>query len=188
MTFGSVKTDIDDEHDQRTHINILEYLSILITYALAQAALAKQPHLASHQHPTLNIFTDNATAESWTYKAIASSNVRLSKYISKLACALQINSSLGLHATHLEGSKNVIADKISRITHDSSFPSQIQAIQKEHEEIRNCMISPIPPGLHSHLLSLLSNPFDPHTIQWQRIDERLTPVRLTSSHGWKALI
>jgi len=132
------KQGLDELIQDTTHINILEHASLLITYAMAQVALQQRPFLATHQHPTITIFTDNKTAESWAYKAISSSSHRVSKYISKLACALQINSSLGLNATYLEGSRNVIADRISRITNNLSFDSQLQAIQQEFEELRSC--------------------------------------------------
>jgi hypothetical protein len=181
---NTIVLDMDFDHPTgTTHINLLEYAALLITYAIAKEILAENPTLADHSYPTVEIHTDNTSALCWTKKTIASSD-SVAKHLARLACSLQINTRLGLVASHIEGASNCIADSISRCTPDDSpIVCQLQALQARHSELQNCKIYQVPPELGSLLTSLLLRKSDPPTIMWQNHKGRLRAVNGTSQRG-----
>jgi hypothetical protein len=165
-----------------THINSLEYLAILITYAIAQHTLRQNPGLASHTYPTIHIFSDNTTACGWSCKA-ASSHNKIAKHITHIAGSLQLRARLGLHVSHIKGEDNVVADAISRIPIDSPVPFQLNSIKQAHPILMNCQACPIPPRLLSFISLLLSAKPEKLTIQWLSINKQLIPVNYSISIG-----
>jgi len=166
--------DVPFQETSNTHINLLEYASILITYAIAQRILRDDSTLATHSYPTLRVHTDNTTAQCWTYKA-ASSVDRGAKDLARINCALQLGASLGLHAVHIKGEDNFIADDISRITNDLHVLSQLQTLTHRHAALQNCKLYPVPRNLSLLLCGLLSSTMDRQTVTWRKVERRLIP-------------
>jgi hypothetical protein len=175
VTAKGIDASLPFEEESSTHINLLEYASILITYAIAQCILRDRPSLRHHSYPTIHINTDNTTAQCWTHKA-ASSADKGAKDLARLNCSLQLGASLGLHAVHIKGDDNFIADDISRISHDSPFSPQLQTIVHRHVVLQNCSLYPVPPNLSSVLSGLLSSTTDRPIVTWKKIGNQLIPV------------
>jgi hypothetical protein len=178
---------IEEMLNDDTHINIYEYLSILITYSIASSIVESQPSITSETYPTINIFSDNSSAVAWSKKGISSSNP-IAKQIGRLACSLQLNNNLGLHVSHIEGERNVVADCISRLFTnvpftDTLFCEKLQSITQEHPILKACKHYHPPPKILSTVMLLLSDKSDRLTIRWQKIEGRLTPVSNSTSTG-----
>jgi len=101
-------------------INLLEYVAIIISYAAAISYSSRHPQCSKHSYPTIKIFSDNKSAIAWTIKASASTSS--GKSLALLLASLLVNQPLGLWSGYVEGSKNILADKISRMqTHSKKF-------------------------------------------------------------------
>jgi hypothetical protein len=162
-----------------THINIKEFLSVIITFALARRILTTNPSLALDTYPTITIFSDNSSAVSWASKGISSKN-RVGHHIARIMCALRIQSNLGLHVEHIPGVDNVISDQISRIVYSPVSPSsvvskQVHRIQQEHQCLQDCSLCPIPSKLNSLVMLLLSKHAGRQVINWRVTKEQLIP-------------
>jgi hypothetical protein len=177
-------TSIDEllESEDVTHINLLEYTAVIITYAIAQRILNSNPDIASHTYPTINILSDNTTACSWSSKGASSSN-SIAKHITHIAGSLQLNTRLGMHVTHIQGEDNIVADAISRIATNLPILSQLQKVKQEHSSLKNCAIAQIPRNLNSLITVLFSNKSEKLTIQWIRDKRHLIPVSDSFSIG-----
>jgi len=162
-----------------THINMLEYLSILITYSIARCVLRDKPALAPDTYPTILIHSDNTSACSWATNTVASTN-SITKHVTRLACALQINARLGLHVQYIEGGQNIVADAISRLPVLTpfcplNFKSQLTDVVQAHPCLKNCTGYQLPPNLLSLITVLLSPTAEELTIKWKKQGRQLIP-------------
>jgi len=180
----------NDLLDDTTHINIKEFLSIIITFAIARRHLLQHPSLAKDTYPTITINSDNTSAIAWTTKGISSDN-RVAHHFSRILCSLQYNSNLGLNVAHIAGEENFISDAISRIPLHSPHSlsplpfvqKHVNQIQNQHDSIRHCELCPIPPNLLLLISTLLSPQAGRLRINWQNNKGQLTPVLPSSDVG-----
>jgi hypothetical protein len=191
IQWPSYDSTVDDLTGDRTHINILEYLAILITYALSQRCLRSNPTLAPDSYPTVLIHSDNTTAVSWAHKTISSTDP-IAKHAARLACLLQLNARLGLTVTYIEGDKNGVSDALSRMfTHQNSplfsFSDQLQSLQETLPQLQNCTHSHLPPNLFSLVTQMLSRRADKLVLEWKAISKHSTQDKSSISDGWNLL-
>ena len=109
-------------------INLFEYVAIIISYAAAILSHQKNRFSTSHPFPIIKIYSDNKSAIAWTSKASTSSNA--GKSMSLILASLLVNQHMGLWSGYVEGDKNILADRISRMkTNDKkiTFSSLSQA-------------------------------------------------------------
>jgi hypothetical protein len=181
----------DDLLDDTTHINIKEFISIIITFALARSHLLHHPALAPDTYPTIIIKSDNTSAISWSTKGIASDN-KIAHHFSRILCSLRLNSNLGLHVEHIPGEDNGVSDDISRISlrshHSPSLSSrfiqeQIDQVKQRHQCIQHCALFPIPSNLHLLISNLLSPRAERLRIRWLNRQGQLTPAWPSSPNG-----
>jgi hypothetical protein len=170
-----------------THINILEYISILITYAIAQSRLLTDPTLAPDSYPTILIHSDNTSAVSWAQKTISSSDP-IAKHVARLACLLQIHARLGLKVTHIEGENNVVSDHLSRLHIHTDSPvipllDQIKILQERHPQLEHCSHCPVPPNLLLRITTLLSRGADKRVFEWKMDNELLSQGKPSTLNG-----
>ena len=125
------------DKEQNISINLREFAAIIINYAAATEALKENPRLCDHSHPTLLNWADNRSADSWTRKSAASSNL-IGKGLAQIMCGLQLGNRLGLHSNYIPGSDNIISDRISRFS--SSLPIDLQFFQLKQKftAIKHC--------------------------------------------------
>jgi hypothetical protein len=178
--------DIED-----THINIKEFLSIIITFALARQHLKGNPTLARDTYPTILIHSDNTSAIAWTQKGISSSN-KIALHVARILCSLRLNSNLGLHVAHVPGEDNIISDEISRIPVNSRrsrlssspyIPEQVKQVRQRHSCIQHCVLSPIPSNLLLLITTLLSPQVGRLRINWKNNGGQLIPALPSSENG-----
>jgi len=170
------------EDDNNTHINLYEYIAILITYSIA-ASRFKSVSI-SETYPTINILSDNTAACAWASKGMSSSDTR-AKHIARITCSLQLHSKLGLVVNHIEGEANCIADAISRLILTPSRPLSLQVLelQQLYPSLRDCTLCQVPCKLNSLLTQVLSAKSGTLAIRWQRTNGQLSPVVGSSSNG-----
>ena len=110
-------------------INLLEFVVEIINYAAVTLWFKQYTTSCPHQFPMLLNWTDNITSKSWIRKA--ATKTKKGKCLQRILCSLMINNPLGMKAEHIAGTKNVLADRISRI-YDTSFSknSFIQLFQE----------------------------------------------------------
>jgi hypothetical protein len=174
-----------------THINILEYLAILITYTIAQQRLRAEPTLAPDSYPTILIHSDNKTAVSWAESTISSTDP-IAKHVARLACLLQIHARLGLKVAYIEGKTNVVSDDLSRLYTYSDSPlfalsDQIQSLQDKWPQLQNCDHCLLPPNLLSLLTTVLSRRADKLVLEWKTINKRSIQDNSSTCDGWNLL-
>jgi hypothetical protein len=154
-----------------SHINILEFATIVINFIIAQTILVQQQSFSCHPHPTILLLSDNTSAISWCRKA-ANSTSHKAKSIARLLAAHIIHSPLGLHTDHVRGEDNGIADRISRFTDDSPITSQFSSLTQDYPELRGCRHFPLPQELVSLLSTILSSKSEPPELH-KKILERI---------------
>jgi hypothetical protein len=182
---------VDNITGDRTQINILEYLAILITYALAQRCLNSNPTLAPDSYPTILVHSDNTTAVSWAQKTISSADP-IAKHVARLACLLQLNARLGLKVIHIEGEKNDVSDALSRIFTNPNSPllpvsDQIQTLRGNYPQLQNCNHCLVPPNLLSLVTQVLSRRADKLVLEWSTINKRSIQDKSSMYDGWNLL-
>ena len=121
------------EKDKFVSINLLEYLTIIVSFAGAIQAIRDQK--IEIEHPLLHVDSDNTSAVSWTKKAVLSN--KIGKALARIFCKLLMTNTLGIKAQHIAGKDNVQADKISRIKADN-FLENFAQIKQERKELRRC--------------------------------------------------
>jgi len=108
-------------------INLLEYVTIIISYAACVTKLRQIRHHLQHPNPTILIESDNTTAVSWTRKA--ASSTQAGKQLAFLLTSIMIqHQHVGLSSTHISGIDNTVADEISRTPSLSSPASLFSSI------------------------------------------------------------
>jgi len=170
--------------DDSAHINIYEYIAILITYAIAASRL--QSTLIHETYPTINILSDNTAACAWVSKGMSSSDPK-AKHIARITCSLQLHSKLGLVVNHVGGDESIIADAISRVslTSSCSFSLQARQLQQLYPPLRACTLSPVPSAIQARFarMQVLSAKSGALAIRWGRTDGQLSPVVGSPSSG-----
>jgi len=151
----------------------------VLTYSIARCVLRDNPTLAPDTYPTILIHSDNTSACSWATKTVASNN-SITKHVTRLACALQINARLGLHVQYIEGGQNIVADAISRLPVLTPFcplifKSQLTEVVQAHPCLKNCTDYQLPPNLLSLITALLSPTAEELMIKWKKQGRQLIP-------------
>ena len=135
LTLKHFRTSVRIEPTKFISINLLEYITIILTYAGAIEALRQLTASQTLKYPLLELASDNTSAVAWTKKAVLSNNI--GKRLAQVFCRLKASNELGLSACHIAGVDNTTADKISRMS-NSSFSSEFRTLLQEHPELRLC--------------------------------------------------
>ncbi len=93
-------------------INCLKYVTIIINYCAAIAALLKS-QVPIDPHPAVLCVTDNISAKNWTLHTSKKSII--GRALARCFCGLLIGSDVGINAKWISMAANKVADKISRI-------------------------------------------------------------------------
>jgi hypothetical protein len=117
-------------------INCLEYADILVTFIGICFRLQETAALDHNPYPVALCSGDNAVSESWSKKAGKHSPI--GKALGRLQCAAMINNPVGLLTDHVSSEKNVVADKLSRIAHESNLPLEFPKIVQAHPVLTGC--------------------------------------------------
>ena len=85
LTLKHFRTRVRIEPTKFISINLLEYITIILTYAGAIEALRQLPPSQTVTYPLLELASDNTSAVAWTKKAVLSNNIgkRLAQVHSK---------------------------------------------------------------------------------------------------------
>ena len=106
-------------NDGLIDIDSLECAVVIINcVASAQAHKENKDENKSPQPVMLN-HVDNTSAKAWTRKAAKHS--KGAKALNRILARLLMNQNLGINAQFIEGKKNVLADRISRVHKINSF-------------------------------------------------------------------
>jgi hypothetical protein len=121
-------------------MNCLEYVTIIINYC-ASKAVFESKKVTDDPHPVVLCVTDNTSALNWTLHTSKKSII--GRALARFFCGLLIGSNVGVNAKCISTTKNVIADKISRLksTNPTSSPSltyDYSNLQQEHKELKAC--------------------------------------------------
>ena len=156
LTLKHFRTSVRIDQNKFISINLLEYLTIIITYAGAIAALKQSKLISTQPYPVLSLASDNTSAVAWTKKAVISNEI--GKGLAQTFCNLLMTNELGLHTHHIAGSANIAADRISRMS-SSKFSSEFRSLLQDHPELRSCRrFHPNPLLLSSLMQTLLREP------------------------------
>jgi hypothetical protein len=101
--------------------NLLEYAAIIFGLAASIRAWESLPTQSRPTNPLLLLWTDNTAAKAWTTR-IAGLKAPQGHSLARIFSHLLMFSDAGVHANHIPGDDNVIADYLSRIaiTHTSA--------------------------------------------------------------------
>jgi hypothetical protein len=138
-------------------INCLEYVTIIINYC-ASKAVFEGKKITDDPHPVVLCVTDNTSALNWTLDTSKKSII--GRALARFFCGLLIGSNVGVNAKWISTTKNVIADKISRLksTNPTSSPSlsyDYSNLQQEHKELKACSFFHPSPKLLSLIWEIL---------------------------------
>ena len=116
-------------------INLLEYMVIIINYAICSHLFVTQQLGLQYPHQTVLIWSDNKSAIAWTKQAAISSAG--GKALSRIFCSLCINNDLQCTSHYINTKQNIIADDISRIKSNLSELS-LKTLFQDHVALRSC--------------------------------------------------
>ena len=133
-------------------INLLEYATILITYAGVRQSLEIGRIVAKHSYPLTHIDSDNMSSILWTKKS-ATYTVK-SKALTRVFAELTLDNPLGLSTGHIQGKLNDLPDLISRINSNSTSQTFSQILQN-YPWLNSCHLFLPSQELVSHLLTAL---------------------------------
>ena len=139
------------EKEKLISINLLEYVVVIVNYAIATEIIRQKNYCKIFKYQTLLNWSDNKTAISWTRKAAISTES--GKALSRIFCTLCINNDINCISEYINTKDNEIADKISRS--DLSFSSNVTKLQKEFKELGNCRRYRLNPEFVSCLIRAL---------------------------------
>jgi hypothetical protein len=125
-------------------INCLEYVTIILNYCASLAVFATYK-VNDDPHPVVMHVMDNTSALNRTLHT--SKKLINGRALAKFFCGLLICLNVGVNAKWISTTKNVIANKISRLKElintnsnpPSSFPIyNYSNLQQEHKELKAC--------------------------------------------------
>jgi hypothetical protein len=133
---------------RRASINFLEFLGSIL--AIETCIQFDKHHT---QHPHILAFTDNSSALGWLYHStfnpvLHKNHDKLARYLAKLL----FKKEATLHAEHIPGTQNVIADSLSRDFHLT------------HTDLTTLILSHAPPEQVPPTFTIQSLP--PHLSSW----------------------
>jgi hypothetical protein len=134
-------------------INVLEYAALLINYAAAYHYHHNNPD-PTDPYPIVQFFADNSACESWMEKACNSSLI--GRALSRLQCSMMINNNVGFKTGHITTKDNVIADRLSRITHESNVSHEFTSILQDYPVLDGCKRFHPSAALISHIMDAIS--------------------------------
>jgi len=144
-------------------INLLEYIAIIISYSAAIHLFKTKQISPLHPYPTIKIFSDNKSALAWTTKASAST--KAGKSLSLILASLLVNQPMGLWSGYVEGEKNVLADRISRMQTNSKRIT-FSSLSQVYPNLQHCR--PFIPN-HAFLSTIWEAMLSPKTFKLQQI-------------------
>ena len=116
-------------------INVLEYAALIINYVAATHSF-QQKLDKSDLHPSVLLYADNTTAESWAIKACKHSLI--GRALGRIQCALMINNPVGISVAHVTTKKNVIADRISRVKKETNVIPSFHTLMQDFPQLKSC--------------------------------------------------
>ena len=146
----------DPDSPSLISIYLLEYATIIVTYAAATTALLQEPslHQSPNPYPTLLLKADNMSALSWMRKA--ANTTPAGRALSRLLCSIQINNRLGLNGGFISSVENFTADSISRyLPSTSSVTPCYSSLFQEHPRLELCRMFQMSSEMQSCLLHAL---------------------------------
>jgi hypothetical protein len=118
-------------------INALEYAAI---FGLAGSILVGETLLIDCRpiHPTVLLWTDNTTAESWT-KCIARLSGPQGRALACLFAHLLMFLGVSMKAAYIEGKKNTITDYLSRLREQDDFSQfRYTSLVQRFPQLKSC--------------------------------------------------
>ena len=142
-------------------INLLEYVVIIINYAISSYFYKTDNLGRTYKYQTLLNWSDNRSAISWTKHAAKSSAG--GKALSRIFCSLCINNPLQCISDYINTKENIIADDISRMKLAST--SNIDTLLQDHPVLRSCTRFHLNPDFVSCLMQALLLGHSPPLLQ-----------------------
>jgi hypothetical protein len=140
---------------RRASINFLKFIGSIIA---VETCLTFDHHTT--QHPHILAFTDNSSALGWLYHSTFNpvthkNHDKLARYLAKLL----FKKDATLHAEHIPGQHNIIADSLSHDFHlsTSSLTSLILSHAPPSQVPSTFKIHPLPPRISSWASSMLAS-------------------------------
>jgi hypothetical protein len=150
--------------DKKVHINVLEFIAIL----LVQIVFLHEYRYAPDQFPptpTCLCEGDNTSANSWITKL--STESAMGQNALRYYAEYTLNSPVALNTKHIKGELNIVADDISRVNelfspkrhclHDLPYSALINQICTKYEEMKSWRIFLPSPEILCDLRSILSS-------------------------------
>ena len=157
-------------------INVLEYLVVIVNYALCLIHFNQLQPRPEH-YPSLLNHVDNMAAHAWAHKSTYKPRSRSMGHILGL---LLLNSPLSLNTRHIEGVRNVIADAISRL-HSHPSHSTAHLLTDVYPQGPPLPRSPAPPNLVSELFAIASSDSTPDLSTPLATQQKLLAMPTSSS-------
>ena len=139
------------EKEKIISINLLEYVVIIVNYAIVTDIVQKNNLCEKYPYQTLLNWSDNKTAIVWTKKAAISTES--GKALSRIFCTLCINNNINCISEYINTHDNEIADKISRS--NQLFANNVKKLMQEHKILQNCKQYQLNPDFVSCLIQAL---------------------------------
>jgi len=125
----------NNDNNTLISINVLEYAALIINYVAATHYFQINPD-PSDPYPSVLLYADNTTAESWVIKACKKSFI--GRALGRLQCALMINNNVGINVAHITTKDNVIADRISRVKRETNILPELTSLFQDFPQLKSC--------------------------------------------------
>jgi len=154
---NSANEPVDIYDDSGHHINLLEFVGVVVNLWISIVLLRRQ--LAPPSGFIVGILADNTSALSWLKFAATTDNASvraLARLTSSLIMHLHANNSVFQQA-HIPGRLNVEADRLSRLLPDGSVPTWA-SVTEQCNHLVSCQLCLLPSALLSTLAELTRSP------------------------------
>jgi hypothetical protein len=119
-------------------INALEYAAIIFGLAGSILSWETLPIDCRPIHPTVLLWTDNTTAESWT-KRIAGLSGPQGRALACLFAHLLMFSGVSTKAAYIKGKKNTIVDHLSHLRKQHDFSQfRYTSLVQQFPQLKSC--------------------------------------------------
>jgi hypothetical protein len=149
------RLEIPQHLQRRASINFLEFLGSIIAI---ETCIHFDTHTSTHPH--ILAFTDNSSALGWLFHStfnpvLHKQHDKLARYLARLL----FKKEATLHAEHIPGKHNIVADSLSRDFHlnDTDLTSLLFSHAPPTQVPSTFKIHPLPPHLSSWATSMLES-------------------------------
>ena len=175
----------NNKNNQLISINVLEYAALILNFIASTHYFRTYHNDVTDPFPTSLLYADNSTCEAWG-KLKQCKTSMIGRNLGRLQCALMINNHVGINIDHVTTTQNEIADRISRIKHETNALPEFHKLLQDFPQLKSCRRFHPSPELVSSITAVLlrEKSFDPLAAANKILDGLGKSTTSASADSW----